>query len=89
MIQPPKPKESRRVVFGRDPHAQYREDIRVELQKACTALDIPIMYQPGIINSPDIALAMFTLALFERVVKGEKKRAGRPPGTKSKTEKSS
>ena len=69
MRQPPTPKKSRVVVQGRgDQYAQYREDIRADIKEACVKLDIPIMYQPGVVNTPDLSLAMFTLAVYEQLV---------------------
>ena len=67
MLQPPQPKTKRRIVIGQDPLAEYREEIREELKKACDELNIPSLYRPGIINSSDIALALFTLGVYEQL----------------------
>lgn len=68
MIQPPKTDEKpRRVVVGQDPYAAYREKIREELAAACEKVGIPKLYQPGVVNSPDLSLAMFTLGVLEQV----------------------
>lgn len=71
MLQPKEVENKRRVIHGQDPQAGYRESIRQELQKACDDLEIPKLYQPGIVNSPDFSLAMFCLGLWGRLTKLE------------------
>ena len=64
----PTPKQNKQIIVGQTPSQVYMAQIRALLAEACEELGVPTLYVPGVVNSPDISLAMFTLALYEKLV---------------------
>ena len=63
--------QTKRIVPGEDAEANYRRAVRENLTEICGELEIPILYRPGIVNSPDFSVVLLCLALYGRVKKLE------------------